>query len=83
MDKNECIGIPTETVYGLAGNAYSDIAASKIFKLKKRIKKNPLIVHYYNLDLLDKDCHINSMFIKLYKKFCPGPITFILKKKKR
>ncbi len=82
MDKNECIGIPTETVYGLAGNAYSDIAASKIFKLKKRIKKNPLIVHYYNLDLLDKDCHINSMFIKLYKKFCPGPITFILKKKR-
>ena len=82
LDKNECIGIPTETVYGLAGNAYSDIAASKIFKLKKRIKKNPLIVHYYNLDLLDKDCHINSMFIKLYKKFCPGPITFILKKKR-
>ncbi len=46
LDKNECIGIPTETVYGLAANAYSDVATKKIFKLKKRPKKNPLIVHY-------------------------------------
>ena len=36
LDKNECIGIPTETVYGLAANAYSDKATEKIFKLKKR-----------------------------------------------
>ena len=39
LDKNECVGIPTETVYGLAANAYSDIATSKIFRLKKRSKK--------------------------------------------
>ena len=36
LDKNDCIAVPTETVYGLAGNAYSDIAVKKIFKLKKR-----------------------------------------------
>ena len=36
LNKSECIGIPTETVYGLAGNAYSDKACKKIFKLKKR-----------------------------------------------
>ncbi len=82
LDKNECIGIPTETVYGLAGNAYSDTATSKIFKLKKRSKKNPLIVHYHSLEMMKKDCHINSNFIRLFNKFCPGPITFILKLKK-
>ncbi len=82
LDKNECIGIPTETVYGLAANAYSNKAASKIFKLKKRPKNNPLIVHYSNLKSLKKDCELNKNFFKLYKKFCPGPITFILKLKK-
>ena len=83
LNRNECIGIPTETVYGLAANAYSDIATSKIFKLKKRPKNNPLIVHYYSLEKLKKDCKINQNFIKLYKKFCPGPITFILKLKSK
>ena len=82
LDKNECIGIPTETVYGLAANAYSDKATEKIFKLKKRPKKNPLIVHYFSIRDLKKDCKINKNFLKLYKNFCPGPITFILKKKK-
>ena len=82
LDKNECIGIPTETVYGLAANAYSDKATEKIFKLKKRPKKNPLIVHYCSIRDLKKDCNINKNFLKLYKNFCPGPITFILKKKK-
>ena len=82
LDKNECIGIPTETVYGLAANAYSSKATSKIFKLKQRPKKNPLIVHYHNLEMLKKDCFINTNFIKLFKNFCPGPITFILKLKK-
>ena len=82
LDKNECVGIPTETVYGLAANAYSDRATEKIFKLKKRPKKNPLIVHYCSIRDLKKDCNINKNFIKLYKNFCPGPITFILKIKK-
>ncbi len=82
LNKSECIGIPTETVYGLAGNAYSDKACKKIFKLKKRPKNNPLIVHYHNHKNLKKDCVFNKDFIKLYKKFCPGPITFILDLKK-
>ena len=78
LNKNECIAIPTETVYGLAGNAYSDKACKKIFKLKKRPNNNPLIVHYYNYQRLSSDCFFNDNFFKLYKKFCPGPITFIL-----
>tara|TARA_B100000900_G_C20489576_1_gene678980 strand:- start:183 stop:1115 length:933 start_codon:yes stop_codon:yes gene_type:complete len=82
LDKGECVAIPTETVYGLAGNAYSDSACKKIFKLKKRPKNNPLIVHYLNYKKLKDDCDINTSFIKLYRKFCPGPITFILDLKK-
>jgi len=83
LDNKHCIGVPTETVYGLAGNAYSNISVKKIFNLKRRPVNNPLIVHYFNLNKLKEDCHINSNFIKLYKKFCPGPITFILKLKKK
>ena len=82
LDKKHCVAVPTETVYGLSGNAYCNTSIKKIFKLKKRPLNNPLIVHYYNLDRLKKDCFINDNFIKLYNKFCPGPLTFVLKLKK-
>ena len=82
LNKHYCIGVPTETVYGLAANAYKNSAVKKIFNLKKRSKNNPLIVHYLNIDSLKRDCLINDNFIKLYKKFSPGPITYILKLKK-
>ena len=82
LNKRECVAIPTETVYGLAANAYSDMACKKIYKLKKRPKNNPLIVHYLNNQNLKNDCNYNKDFLKLYKKFCPGPITFILDLKK-
>ena len=82
LNKNYCIGVPTETFYGLAANAYEDSAVKKIFNLKKRPKNIPLIVHYLGIDSLKKDCLLNSNFIKLYKKFSPGPITYILRLKK-
>jgi L-threonylcarbamoyladenylate synthase len=82
LNKNYCIGVPTETVYGLAANAYVDSAVKKIFNLKNRPKNNPLIVHYLGINSLKKDCLINDNFVKLYKKFSPGPITYILKLKK-
>ena len=82
LDKNHCVAVPTETVYGLAGNAYSDISAKKIFDLKKRPMDNPLIVHYFDINKLKDDCHINNNFIKLYNKLSPGPITFVLKLKR-
>ena len=78
LNKNYCIGVPTETVYGIAANAYKNSAVKKIFNLKKRPKNNPLIVHYHDIDSLKKDCLINDNFTKLYKKFSPGPITYIL-----
>ncbi len=82
LDNNDCVAVPTETVYGLAANAYSDIAVRKIYKLKKRPFNNPLIVHYYDIKRLKIDCYINDNFLKLYKKFSPGPLTYILELKK-
>jgi len=83
LNKNNIIAVPTETVYGLAGNAYSNASIKKIYKLKKRPKKNPLIIHYYNLEKLKKDAHINKKFLKLYKNFSPGPLTYVLQKKRK
>ena len=67
LDNNHCVAIPTETVYGLAANAYSNQATSKIFKLKKRPKSNPLIVHYSSIQDLKKDCEINDNFQEAVK----------------
>ena len=83
LRKDDVVGLPTETVYGLGGNAYSKKSIKKIYKLKKRPKNNPLIIHYFNFKDADKDVVLNKYFFKLYNKICPGPITFILKKKNK
>ena len=83
IENNNVIALPTETVYGLAGNAYSDRAVKKIFKLKKRPLFNPLIIHFKNLKDLKNDVICSTSFMKLYKALCPGPITFILKIKSK
>ena len=81
LKRNDLIGVPTETVYGLAGNAYSRNSVKKIYSLKKRPKFNPLIIHYLNKDQIANDVILNNNFFRIYKNLCPGPITFILKKK--
>ncbi len=81
LKKGYVVGLPTETVYGLAGNAYSKESVKKIYSLKKRPHKNPLIIHYLNYQAMQNDAVINDDFLKLYEKLCPGPITFVLKKK--
>ena len=75
LNIGKVIGLPTETVYGLGGNAYSKKSIQKIFKLKGRPQTNPLIIHYYNINHAFDDVVLNKYFNKLYKKFCPGPIT--------
>ena len=82
LKKDNIVSLPTETVYGLAGNAYSQKSINKIFNLKKRPSYNPLIIHYHDLKKIYNDIVLNEYFLKLYKKFCPGPLTFILKKNK-
>ena len=81
LNKEDVVAIPTETVYGLAGNIYSEKAINKIFQLKKRPLFNPLIVHIKSLDSL-KNIAVNvpDAAIKLANVFWPGPLTLILDK---
>lgn len=77
----EVCGIPTETVYGLAANALSENAVSKIFVVKGRPQDNPLIVHISSLDTLDTlAVDIPQSAYDLAKQFWPGPLTMILNK---
>ena len=65
LQNNNVIGLPTETVYGLAANAYSDKSVKKIFILKKRPPFNPVIIHFKNINALKKDVFVNNNFKKL------------------
>ena len=82
IEKGDVIAVPTETVYGLAANAYNTKAVKKIFSLKKRPANNPLIVHFKNIEKIKKEAIVNKNFLKLLKKFSPGPLTYVLKKKR-
>ncbi|MBE6860413.1 MAG: threonylcarbamoyl-AMP synthase [Ruminococcus sp.] len=82
MIKNgEVVGMPTETVYGLAANACNPDAVAKIFKAKGRPSDNPLIVHLSSFsDAAHYTSYIPELAYKIADKFCPGPITMIFPK---
>lgn len=78
---DDIIAIPTETVYGLAGNAFREVAIKKIFKLKNRPFYNPLIVHIKSAGFLKNVASdIPDIAFTLAEAFWPGPLTLILKK---
>jgi len=82
LNADDLVAIPTETVYGLAGNIYSEKAIKAIFKTKKRPFFNPLIVHIPSIDYLENIVdYIPEKAKLLAKAFWPGPITLVLKKK--
>ena len=81
LRNDEVIGMPTETVYGLAGNIYSENAIRKIYSIKKRPYYNPLIVHIKgksDLEKVARDIPVKAR--ALADKFWPGPLTLLLKK---
>ncbi len=81
LQNNELIALPTETVYGLAGNAYNETAIKKIFELKKRPLYNPLIVHLHSSEQLKEVAkEIPEKAKILAEKFWPGSLTLVLKK---
>ena len=81
LNNEDVIAIPTETVYGLAGNIYSEKAINKIYEIKKRPLFNPLIVHIKSLAYLDKVAvDVSETALLLAKTFWPGPLTLVLKK---
>lgn len=80
--KGEVVAIPTETVYGLAGNALNEDAVLKIFEAKNRPSFNPLIVHLKSWE--EAEAYVQQIPAKarlLAEKFTPGPLTFLLNKK--
>lgn len=82
LKQNEVVGLPTETVYGLGGNAESDEAVRKIFAAKGRPADNPLIIHIAHFEQLsDFIERVPSHANKLMDAFWPGPLTIILKRK--
>lgn len=81
LENNDLVAIPTETVYGLAGNIYSESAISKIYNIKSRPFFNPLIVHIHSINQLDELTNYIPPKAKiLANTFWPGALTLVLKK---
>ena len=72
---------PTETVYGLGGDATHSESAKKIYAAKGRPSDNPLIIHISNPDDVEPYAHTSKLWYRLAKHFMPGPLTVILPKK--
>ena len=76
------LGIPTETVYGLGANALDPKAVNRIFEAKGRPQDNPLIIHVTGAQWLPRYCsEVPPLAYVLARKFWPGPLTMILKRK--
>jgi len=81
LKEDGIIGFPTETVYGLAGNIFSEKAIRAIYHIKQRPLYNPLIVHIKSIEDLKKIAvEIPNIAFKLANSFWPGPLTLLLKK---
>ena len=83
LDKEEIVAIPTETVYGLAANAFSEKAINRVYSAKNRPATNPLIIHVASKDwIYELAKEINEKAELLIEKFMPGPLTLLFPKKK-
>lgn len=82
LESGDVVAVPTETVYGLAANAFDAAAVQKIFQIKGRPLFNPLIVHIKSITYLDTVAqNIPEIAYHLAAIFWPGPLTLVLEKK--
>lgn len=81
IKKGGLVAFPTETVYGLGADALKGEAVRKIFEVKGRPADNPLIVHVADFESVEELAYLTPTARKLMKKFFPGPLTLVLKKK--
>ena len=82
LNSGKVIGMPTETVYGLAGLGDNPNSVKEIFKVKGRPTDNPLIAHVHKDFDLESLCYIEREYVKdLIKAFMPGPLTLVMKSK--
>ena len=84
LKSDNVVGMPTETVYGLAGNALSELSVKRIFEAKGRPQDNPLIVHISEFsEIYELVSEVPEIAKKLAEKFWPGPLTMILPKSEK
>ncbi|MGI5825633.1 MAG: L-threonylcarbamoyladenylate synthase [Bacillota bacterium] len=81
LKKGELVAFPTETVYGLGGNALLTASAEKIYAAKGRPSDNPLIVHVAEVDQVSRFARLDERAEKLMRAFCPAPLTCVLPKR--
>ena len=81
IQQGDIVAFPTETVYGLGADAYNPKAVAKIFEAKNRPTFNPLISHIADVDFLKDYAETDERVQILAKKFWPGPLTMVLKRK--
>lgn len=85
LKQDQVVALPTETVYGLAGNAFSPQAVASIFEAKERPLSDPLIVHLLDVSWLDRVAvlspELKKKVMALATAFWPGPLTLLLPKK--
>ncbi|PJE47485.1 MAG: threonylcarbamoyl-AMP synthase [Sediminibacterium sp.] len=81
LKAGELVAIPTETVYGLAGNALSEESVAKIYAAKNRPSFNPLILHIANIAQIEQYAFVDDISLTLAQYFMPGPLTLLLPKK--
>jgi len=72
------LAFPTETVYGLGADATNKLAVAKIFQAKGRPSFNPLIIHCFSIEQIQKFAMWSSEAQKVANKFWPGPLTMVL-----
>ncbi len=83
LSENLPVAVPTETVYGLAANAYSELAIKRVFEAKNRPAENPLIIHISRMEELNEWVEeVPEIAKKLIARFWPGPLTLVLPKKR-
>jgi L-threonylcarbamoyladenylate synthase len=83
IKKNGIVIYPTETVYGIGANIFSNIALEKVFKIKKRDKDKPISVAVSDFGMMEDLVHIGEKEKRFIRLFLPGPVTFVLKKKEK
>ncbi|MFA4956298.1 MAG: L-threonylcarbamoyladenylate synthase [Candidatus Methanoperedens sp.] len=83
IKNNGIVIYPTETVYGIGANIFSDIALEKVFAIKKRDKDKPVSVAVSDFGMMEDLVYIGEKEKRFIDMFLPGPVTIILKKKEK
>ena len=83
LNNDKVIAFPTETVFGLGANSFSNVAFNNLVKVKERSPDKPFTLMCYSIDQIKDIVDINDIAKKIIEKFMPGSITLLLKAKEK